>query len=69
MATLTLDDVEYETDDFTDEQKQILGEITYNNNLQTQLKYQMQGMEVMNNMLVAKLKEVLIVETTETESE
>ncbi len=69
MAKLTLDDVEYETDDFTDEQKQILGEITYNNNLQTQLKYQMQGMEVMNNMLVAKLKEVLIVETTETESE
>ena len=69
MATLTLDDVEYETDDFTDEQKQILGEVTYNNNVQTQLKYQMQGMEVMNNMLVAKLKEVLIVETTETESE
>jgi hypothetical protein len=69
MATLTLDDVEYETDDFTDEQKQILGEVTYNNNVQTQLKYQMQGMEVMNNMLVAKLKEVLTVETTETESE
>jgi len=69
MATLTLDDVEYETDDFTDEQKQILGEVTYNNNVQTQLKYQMQGMEVMNNMLVAKLKEVLIVETIETESE
>jgi|TARA_R110000765_G_scaffold51722_1_gene104356 hypothetical protein len=69
MAKLTLDDVEYETDDFTDEQKQILGEVTYNNNVQTQLKYQMQGMEVMNNMLVAKLKEVLTVETTETESE
>ena len=69
MATLTLDDVEYETDDFTDVQKQILGEVTYNNNVQTQLKYQMQGMEVMNNMLVAKLKEVLTVETTETESE
>ena len=69
MAKLTLDDVEYETDDFTDEQKQILGEVTYNNNVHTQLKYQMQGMEVMNNMLVAKLKEVLTVETTETESE
>ena len=69
MAKLTLDDVEYETDDFTDEQKQILGEVTYNNNVHTQLKYQMQGMEVMNNMLVAKLKKVLTVETTETESE
>ena len=69
MAKLTLDDVEYETDDFTDEQKQILGEVTYNNNVHTQLKYQMQGMEVMNNMLVAKLKEVLTVETIETESE
>tara|TARA_R110000868_G_scaffold111782_3_gene301585 strand:- start:541 stop:750 length:210 start_codon:yes stop_codon:yes gene_type:complete len=69
MATLTLDDVEYETDNFTDIQKQILTEITYNNNTQTQLKYQLQGMEVMNNMLVAKLKEELSTETPTAESE
>ena len=69
MATLTLDDVEYETDNFTDIQKQILTEITYNNNIQTQFKYQLQGMGVMNNMLVAKLKEELSTETTTTESE
>ena len=69
MTTITLDDVEYDTDDFTDTQKQILTEITYNNNIQTQLKYQLQGMGVMNNMLVAKLKEELSTETTTTESE
>tara|TARA_R110000751_G_scaffold86602_2_gene172323 strand:- start:759 stop:968 length:210 start_codon:yes stop_codon:yes gene_type:complete len=69
MTTITLDDVAYDTDDFTDTQKQILTEITYNNNIQTQLKYQLQGMGVMNNMLVAKLKEELSTETTTTESE
>ena len=69
MTTITLDDVEYDTDDFTDTQKQILTEITYNNNIQTQFKYQLQGMGVMNNMLVAKLKEELSTETTTTESE
>ena len=34
MAKLTLDDVEYETDDFTEEQNNILQEIQYNNRIQ-----------------------------------
>jgi|TARA_R110000803_G_scaffold67067_2_gene128655 hypothetical protein len=59
MATLTLDDIEYDTEDFTVEEKQFLGEITYNNNTQTQIKYQLQGLEVMNNELVGKLKKSL----------
>tara|TARA_R110001606_G_C15352009_1_gene647642 strand:- start:822 stop:1016 length:195 start_codon:yes stop_codon:yes gene_type:complete len=59
MAKLTLDDVEYETDDFTDDQKQMVNEVTFNSNTQTQLKYQLQGLIVMNEMLVGKLKESL----------
>jgi len=59
MAKLTLDDVEYETDDFTDDQKQMVNEVTFNNNTQTQLKYQLQGLIGMNDILVGKLKESL----------
>jgi len=64
MATLTLDEVEYETDDFTTEQKQLLQEITYNNNLQSQLNYQSNSLKVSSELLVGKLKESLQTETT-----
>jgi hypothetical protein len=68
MATLTLDEVEYETDNFNDLQNQIVGEIQYNNNLQTQLDYQLQSLRSMGESLVVRLKEELT-ETTKTESE
>lgn len=64
MATLTLDEVEYETDDFTQEQKQLLQEITYNSNLQSQLNYQSNSLKVSSELLVGKLKESLQTETT-----
>ena len=66
MVKVTLDDVEYESDDFTDLQKNILAEINYNGNVQTQLRYQLQSIKTSGDMLIAKLKEGL---TTETESE
>jgi len=66
MVKVTLDDVEYESDDFTDLQKNILAEINYNGNVQTQLRYQLQSIKTSGDMLIAKLKENL---TTETESE
>tara|TARA_R110000824_G_scaffold3796_1_gene18144 strand:- start:2675 stop:2884 length:210 start_codon:yes stop_codon:yes gene_type:complete len=69
MTTITLDDVEYDTDDFTEDQKQMLNEINYNNNSQTQLRYQLNGLEVMKNTIVVKLREELSTETTITESE
>jgi|TARA_R110000796_G_scaffold224832_1_gene341129 hypothetical protein len=66
MVKVTLDDLEYESDDFTDLQKNILSEINYNGNVQTQLRYQLQSIKNTGDMLIAKLKEDL---TTETESE
>tara|TARA_X000001382_G_scaffold77410_1_gene54199 strand:- start:233 stop:439 length:207 start_codon:yes stop_codon:yes gene_type:complete len=65
MAKLTLDDVEYETDDFTEEQTQMLQEITFNNNLQTQLNYQLNSLRVHSDLLVGKLKTTLETETPE----
>lgn len=66
MVKVTLDDKEYESDDFTDLQKNILSEINYNNNVQTQLTYQLQSIKTTAEMLIAKLKEDL---TTKSESE
>tara|TARA_R110001606_G_scaffold1488_1_gene5542 strand:- start:413 stop:613 length:201 start_codon:yes stop_codon:yes gene_type:complete len=66
MGKVTLDDIEYESDDFTDVQKNVLTEINYNNNVQTQLKYQLQSVQTTAELLLRKLKEEL---TTETESE
>ena len=66
MGKVTLDDIEYESDDFTDVQKNVLTEINYNNNLQTQLKYQLQSVQTTAELLIRKLKEEL---TTEPESE
>ena len=65
MAKLTLDDVEYETEDFTEEQTQMLQEITFNNNLQTQLSYQLNSLQVSSDLLVGKLKNTLETETPE----
>jgi hypothetical protein len=56
MAKVTIDEVEYESDDFTEEQKKLLNEITYNNNIQKQLDYQMYTLKHINDSLVATLK-------------
>ena len=65
MAKLTLDDVEYETDDFTEEQTKLLQEITYNNTIQSQLEYQSHSLKVSSELLVGKLKATLETETPE----
>ena len=69
MVKLTLDEVEYETDDFTEDQNKLLGEIQYNNNIQTQMNYQLQGLRSMSESLVAALKNTLTTETPKPESE
>ena len=66
MVKITLDDIEYESDNFTDLQKNVLTEINYNNNVQTQLNYQLQSVRATADILVRKLKEEL---DTKPESE
>ena len=66
MVKITLDEVEYESDDFTDLQKNVLTEINYNNNVQTQLNYQLQSVRSTADILLRKLKDEL---TTKPESE
>jgi hypothetical protein len=59
MATLTIGDVEYETDNFTEEQTKMLQEITFNNNIQSQLNYQSNSLQIASELLVGKLKKSL----------
>jgi hypothetical protein len=59
MAKVTIDEVEYESDDFTDTQKNLLQEITINNNIQSQKNYELHCLKFTNETLVAKLKEEL----------
>jgi hypothetical protein len=69
MVKITLDEVEYESDDFTDLQKNVLTEINYNNNVQTQLNYQLQSVRNTANILVEKLKDELTNKPEETKPE
>ena len=66
MTKVTLDETEYDTDNFTDLQKNMLSEINYNNNLQTQLTYTLQSVRTSADILLTKLKNNL---TPKTESE
>ena len=66
MAKLTLDEVEYDTDDFNETQGKIVNEISYNNQLQTQLDYQLQSLRKTGETLVDMLKKEL---EPKTESE
>ena len=59
MAKITVDDVEYDTDDFTDVQNNIEKELVYNSNVQTQLEYQSNSLKVSQQLLTTKLKETL----------
>jgi lysyl-tRNA synthetase class II len=59
MAKITVDDVEYDTDDFTDVQNSIVKELVYNSNVQTQLDYQSNSLKVSQQLLTTKLKETL----------
>lgn len=56
MVTMTLDEKEYETEDFTEEQHKLLREIQYNNNIQMQLNYQSNSLQAANDAIVNKLR-------------
>ncbi len=56
MVTMTLDEKEYETEDFTEDQHKLLREIQYNNNIQMQLNYQSSSLQAANDAIVNKLR-------------
>jgi hypothetical protein len=69
MAKVTLDDVEYETDNFTDEQNTMLGELKFNNSIQEQLGYEMSSLKAVAAIVIQRLKNSLIVEEVDDKKE
>ena len=59
MTKVTLNDVEYDSENFTEDQKKILGEIVYNKNLASNLSYQVTSLNVVSEILSDRLKDSL----------
>ena len=56
MTKVTLDDVEYESENFSESQKKIFNEILYNKKLSSNLSYQVTSLNVVSEILSDKLK-------------
>lgn len=65
MTKVTLDDVEYDSENFTEDQQKILGEIVYNKNLASNLNYQVTSLNVVSEILSDRLKASLAKEKTD----
>tara|TARA_R100001369_G_C3219962_1_gene149834 strand:+ start:110 stop:313 length:204 start_codon:yes stop_codon:yes gene_type:complete len=65
MTKVTLNDVDYDTENFTDDQNKILSELLKNNNVKTTLEYQLYSLNIIADLLMSKLKKSLEEEVTD----
>jgi|TARA_R110000803_G_scaffold84786_1_gene151038 hypothetical protein len=63
MTKITLDDIEYDSEDFNEKQTGILQEIQYNGKVKNQLEYQLHSVSTVGSILVDRLKTSLVSET------
>ena len=56
MTKVTIDEVEYETEDFSEDQQALINELQYNSTVQTQLKYELSSVLTIGNILANRLK-------------
>tara|TARA_R100001086_G_scaffold234229_1_gene156354 strand:- start:356 stop:562 length:207 start_codon:yes stop_codon:yes gene_type:complete len=56
MTKLTIDDIEYDTSDFSEEQNSWVMELQYNTNLQQQLNYQLNSVKTRGEIIVNRLR-------------
>ena len=62
MTKVVLNDVEYDTEDFTEDQNKVLAELVKNNNVKTNLEYQLYSLNIIADLLLNKLKKSLVEE-------
>ena len=67
MATITLDDVEHDTENFSDEQNNMLAEIQFNASVQRQSEYYLNSLKVVSAEVIRRLKATLV-ETAEDDN-
>ena len=56
MTKLTIDDIEYDTSNFSEEQNSWVMELQYNTNIQQQLNYQLSSVKTRGEIIVTRLK-------------
>ena len=59
MTNVVIDEVEYDTEDFTEEQNNMVAELQYNANMQRQLTYQLSTLKTVGEILASRLKQSL----------
>jgi len=59
MTKVVIDEVEYDTEDFTEEQNNLVGELQYNANMQRQLTYQLSTLKTVGDILASRVKKSL----------
>ena len=59
MTKVAIDEVEYDTDDFTEEQNNMVAELQYNANMQRQLTYQLSTLKTVGEILASRVKQSL----------
>ena len=60
MTMVTIDDKEYDTSDFTEEQNNMVAELQYNSNVQRQRTYELSTLKAVGDALASRLKKSLI---------
>ena len=59
MTKVVIDEVEYDTEDFTEEQNNVVAELQYNANMQRQLTYQLSTLKTVGEILASRVKQSL----------
>lgn len=65
MTKITLDDIEYNSEDFNEDQSKIYQELINNNNISVGLQYQLNSLNIVRDLLVQRLKKSLTDETVD----
>tara|TARA_R110000824_G_scaffold9045_2_gene40887 strand:+ start:4315 stop:4524 length:210 start_codon:yes stop_codon:yes gene_type:complete len=56
MTKITIDNVDYDDDNFTDEQRSLLNELKNNSAVSSGIKYQLHSLDVLRDLLTKQLK-------------
>ena len=60
MTKITLDDIEYDSEDFNEDQNTIYKELINNNNVTVGIQYQLNSLNVVRDLLIKRLKTSLV---------
>jgi len=60
MTKITLDDIEYDSEDFNEDQSTTYRELINNNNVTVGIQYQLNSLNVVRDLLIKRLKTSLV---------